>query len=84
MPVVAQQALDEKTMHEWGYVYTWPPVIDDLTLREYRKIQLAEQGEAYIKHETREQNRRGGKSMSHKHYDVNESRRKWRENRGAA
>lgn len=78
MPDVAERALDEKAMHEAGYRYTWPPLIDNLTLREYRKIQLARLAESYIKKEQREAHSGGsGTQMSSRHYNKAQSRHDW-------
>jgi hypothetical protein len=41
-------------------------------------ITLAEQAEAYIKHEQRERNdNSGSRSLSRSEYDLNKSRREW-------
>mgnify|MGYP000563181179 CR=1 FL=1 len=49
----------------------------DLTTRDEQMIVLGEQAEAYINHEYQQQAQRGGRSLSHDHYDVNSSRREW-------
>ncbi|QLH77443.1 hypothetical protein HZS55_09110 [Halosimplex rubrum] len=74
-----------KTLHEWGYRHTWPPLIDDLTPRQVQEIALAEQAEAYIQEE--QVDGRGGargdqssdRDLSTQFYDKERSRREWRD-----
>jgi hypothetical protein len=78
--VLARQAIQAKRAHEWGYRWTWPPRIADLSPRELRLIGLAEQAEAYVAEERRNRQRRGrggGESLTQRHANVSESRREW-------
>ena len=73
----------EKQAHDWGYRYTWPPTMGNLTPRQRGRIRLAEQAEAYIKHQQQQRQngggRQAGQSLSEREYDVDESRREWRD-----
>lgn|GEM_PF-6180940 len=71
---MAEEALRDKRAHDWGYRYTWPPTLGNLSPRERGKIELAAQAEAYLKHEHRPQRQA---SLSHREYDVESSRREW-------
>ena len=73
MPARAEQALTkQKIVKEWG-IKPWE--MDKLTMTDMQDIGLAAHAETYIKETQREQSQHGGKSLSHKNYDVKQSRR---------
>jgi len=54
---VAREARLADRLHEWGYRWTWPPRIDDLSPRQLRLVELANHTEQYIRQERRKQQR---------------------------
>jgi len=50
---VAREARLADRLHEWGYRWTWPPRIGDLSPRHLRLVEVATHAEQYLKQEQR-------------------------------
>lgn len=46
--------------HEWGYRWTWPPLISELKPWQWQLMTLAQRTENYITEQSRAQSGRGG------------------------
>lgn len=51
----------------------------DLTRRDEQMIALGEQAETYLEYQHQQRAGEGRDSLSHDHYDVDESRREWQQ-----